>query len=1420
MKRLIGEINNKLTVERVRYLTMKRTKDGPVTKKLKRTFESPGGHVRGNDSGDSEIWHSTAISNSRNSPGPFREAGSEIMGSQRSTTSLNTSNIRAVSPVIEARARSPVIITESSGHVHFSAVLQKHGFFLSPEGNATQHDSMVFRKLMTDWVEKSSKGSAAELEALQNFTGDMKRYLGVKENLLNAMSPTEHKKELYQPSLLHSLLGVLPLQKPLFTVLFPSLAETSYTVQDDEEVAFLVQLLNQFKWLPYLNEAEKITDDLLEIFERATPKAQYEMMRLLPDIVPEVNHSKIGDKLLKLLEEFSPMCSSIMDCFSVINVPDKDIVNVRNTAIENMLVANQKDLPAYLGFLLGIEDPDLLSTVIGDMREKLIFRPPMESLEDAKANMKAMVYKIKFCVSINRHLVHLWVKQIKEEFVLEATEFKTLDLLMLLVFIDSADRAAEAPLRNLFNNEDLTLHVLQEFIENFPGVVDLVFDGLLKFCEKFFWTIATKFYRVASKVLVKLFNVVTDLHARGIIQLFTCTLAHGNKLCREYIIDALTQISQIDCARLLRFTNLVMAIMDFVIEFEPSEIRNVIRILATVAYIPKNRESERFETEFSILLRKQLSQRNEKIKSIGVIGAVAAIDQLAKQENIETTKLRELVDLVWNIVERDGNSCWIFFDEMAAVVSERDLPNDVLAPIKKILGTKFQERWTVVDSSVDGLMNQDENLKICQVLNANESMDVESLSIRFDSEPIGLNPFVLAAHVKFLCASEYKVADGSLEEVDIIVGCPLLLPDLDYYRDIETVLCCSSERKNLLGHYLVYAINLIRELVSAFCSQKDSASKIKVFLRLNHLVELQKLLISLVMNWENNFPSLPFAYALEKNTSAVSAFQATKKRKKNQDKKNTKKFGPTPIFEDSSDSDTGGGVTKVASLPKKNVPKILGEKDLKDYVDELQPTSIRPFLRRFHRNVFRLLRYRLVVNPPDVDHIALLNALQTEENSCRNEVKQVIVLTPETLVLVLRDLNEQVESDKNKLCIVGDVASIFSKDFLKCICDHLDVLTTSCEADFSSWTIAKKRQVESCFRLLYNTLKNYLERTCGREHQEKFQQAMKIISEHAEGSSEDQSVDGIVAKYLKGNPEFINSPATAVQQLKVLKIVHDNAANKNCISSIIAEICMVYLKRRWKLPSTQIPFLLKTWLVTSDNPLEVMLMLTKDLIPEDPGKIIPDCSEYKSCTSANFHTWYRSIMEALCQHVVKNMKKVKDLDISYVEWNDAIEILKFLVAVIQQKRQAKIITPLLKNSKFFLDSFTIYGVKLLPLLWNTDANQARSFLKHLQAPTRKIQYICEHCKVEKNTALIRYVPTVKRSLESLVFRVREILAVHGAPNAFWMGSLKHRNLDGEEINSQITDISDDEEDESDEDETTANNDNLFELSDEGSVDDN
>lgn len=53
--------------------------------------------------------------------------------------------------------------------------------------------------------------------------------------------------------------------------------------------------------------------------------------------------------------------------------------------------------------------------------------------------------------------------------------------------------------------------------------------------------------------------------------------------------------------------------------------------------------------------------------------------------------------------------------------------------------------------------------------------------------------------------------------------------------------------------------------------------------------------------------------------------------------------------------------------------------------------------------------------------------------------------------------------------------------------------------------------------------------------------------------------------------------------------------------------------------------------------------------------------------------------------------------------------------------------------------------------------------------------------------LLKSVPLVKRVLETMLFRVREVLVgvAVGATNVFCLGALKHRSLKGDCINSQI-----------------------------------
>jgi hypothetical protein len=48
-----------------------------------------------------------------------------------------------------------------------------------------------------------------------------------------------------------------------------------------------------------------------------------------------------------------------------------------------------------------------------------------------------------------------------------------------------------------------------------------------------------------------------------------------------------------------------------------------------------------------------------------------------------------------------------------------------------------------------------------------------------------------------------------------------------------------------------------------------------------------------------------------------------------------------------------------------------------------------------------------------------------------------------------------------------------------------------------------------------------------------------------------------------------------------------------------------------------------------------------------------------------------------------------------------------------------------------------------------------------------------------------YVPIVRKTLETLIFRVKGMLVVNNSPDAFWMGNLKNKTIRGDEIMSQV-----------------------------------
>jgi hypothetical protein len=133
-----------------------------------------------------------------------------------------------------------------------------------------------------------------------------------------------------------------------------------------------------------------------------------------------------------------------------------------------------------------------------------------------------------------------------------------------------------------------------------------------------------------------------------------------------------------------------------------------------------------------------------------------------------------------------------------------------------------------------------------------------------------------------------------------------------------------------------------------------------------------------------------------------------------------------------------------------------------------------------------------------------------------------------------------------------------------------------------------------------------------------------------------------------------------------------------------------------------------------------------------------------------------------------------------------------LIQFVRTEGNIKLLQGIIKESHVVLDSFlsclalkNIESDSLL-LEGSGDRDSVLLLLKTVQQSTRSLQIICNHLKYSNiKTSDPLAIPSLKKSLESVIFRVKEILTRSGCLGAFWMGNLKHRDLEGQELSSQV-----------------------------------
>lgn len=113
---------------------------------------------------------------------------------------------------------------------------------------------------------------------------------------------------------------------------------------------------------------------------------------------------------------------------------------------------------------------------------------------------------------------------------------------------------------------------------------------------------------------------------------------------------------------------------------------------------------------------------------------------------------------------------------------------------------------------------------------------------------------------------------------------------------------------------------------------------------------------------------------------------------------------------------------------------------------------------------------------------------------------------------------------------------------------------------------------------------------------------------------------------------------------------------------------------------------------------------------------------------------------------------------------------------------------LFRHGKILIDNslFGKTGILILTKTFKTNKNQVIEILRVIQKSTRILQIMCDHYKINKghqSRSMGVLIPGMRRALERVPLHVKQILQANECLSAFWMGNLKHRSLDGNEISS-------------------------------------
>uniref|UniRef100_A0A3Q3GXC8 FA complementation group D2 n=1 Tax=Kryptolebias marmoratus TaxID=37003 RepID=A0A3Q3GXC8_KRYMA len=1325
-------------------------------------------------------------------------------------------------------------VPEETHQSVFGAFVREAGVALRSDGTSNEIavDQVVFQKRIQQQLQKSPRYPAI----LQEFITGLETYIENPDRFRSCLLPCLPQLSVssFQESLLRMLLGIETLQTFIINTLLEKLPEF---ITADGGPSIPRMIINQLKWLDRVVDTKELSEKLMEVVSVAPVDVQRDVITSLPEILEDSQHNDIARQLNSLLQENTQLTVPVLDALSSLNLTSSLLSEVREAVMATLAAVQLEDLPVVVKFILHSVSASDAYEVVCSLRKKLELEQCSAS-EPAAGSSQDSVTLILDCIK----------SAVRFQKTISEAWLKVLDLLVLFILhstnANQSRRGAERVLKLKVRTGLLPEALLQKAFRDYSQVMRGYFPSILALAQSLLRSpdpcvvpFGGRMYRHSFTA----FDSYCQQEVVGSLVTHVCSGVGGEV---DMALDLLCALVEEKPSEMALYAVFVKGILDYMDNLTPQQIRKLFHLLSKLAF-GQQQQGSHIQDDMHIVIRKQLSSTVPKYKRIGIIGAVMIVGSMgalrpkgkeSQNGSLSQETLRQvtaMLELVKSSSDSSPEAAALYYDELANLMWSSALDPQVQEMVGMSVLDDFQDDFVVdLGPDITGsfplparvMYNLDEEeSQGCIAINllpllAKETQNKGEQQTKKPQKQV--SPLCLSPFFRLLRLCEEKRHQGDLDEIDALLGCPLILTNMDVVEKVESL---SKTEREFLCSLLFHTINWFREVVNAFCRQKETEMKMKVMTRLQNITYLQTLLDRALAGTPGYVPPVSSFDGESPDGIALSFTVPANKTKKGRKRKAPGKNS----LEGTSQSE------EATEADETQQPEKEKEKEARPGVSL---TAYRPFFRELDLEALGVLQCGLLSR-------SLL------DSELHTKVREDVLLGPGELVFLLEDMLHKLEfsltaaparrapflkvqekTDKSvgfshlQQRSTEDITS-YCIQLLPALCTHLENCHNHFQAllsenngvvDGPATDVQEHQFMSSGYQLLLQVLNTTFSWSGFSQPGQRnlLKKALGVLAGRLKEGGPELTLEQLVKhsfEYLLNFRSTMPSLGAALCLSQLLSTVSEKGGNPADYREQTAFLARHFLSQVWVTASGEkergskfneaLHTLLSIYLEHVDDVLKA--------VEEIAGKGIPEllnASKEESAASwptlnrQTFLVFYKVMMAELEKAARKipagKMKRVQFQAQSekLLTWNLAVRDFHILVNLVKVFDSRPVLNVCLKYGRLFLESFLKLGMPLLDFSFKKHKEDVQSLLKTFQLSTRQLHHMCGHSKIHQDTSLTNHVPGLKKSLELFVYRVKAMLMLNNCQEAFWMGNLKNRNLKGEEILSQRSQGSDDDDD--------------------------